>query len=314
MTPELRIVTRTQGANADLKSGAIRSASVSLDFIEVDPLVDAFRRMVRTIEFDASEMSLTTYLCARQAGVPITALPIFLVRGLHHGAMTVRDAAGITTPADLEGRRVAVSRGYSVTTGVWAREILASEYDVDLHEVNWLPTAEEHVTGTPLPRNVPKDAVGLSVEALLEHEDVDAVVGVSVDGPGLSPLLPDADQLGFASLVHTGLYPINHLIVVRDDVLTANPGLALDLFDAFAEAKNRYVARLIRDDFEPMNANDRMLARVFRETGSDPLPYGIASNAVMLERLIASAHAQGLLTHAPSVEELFAAETLHLSA
>src|SRR5215472_6191199 len=118
---KLKIVTRTQGNNQALKSGAVRPRTVELEFIEVDPLIDAFRRMVRGLEFDVSEMAMTTYLAAREHGKRFTALPVFLVRAFHHGAILVNTKSGIRTPKDLEGKRVGVNRGYTVTTGVWAR-------------------------------------------------------------------------------------------------------------------------------------------------------------------------------------------------
>ena len=87
-------------------------------------LVKAFRRMVRGLEFDVCEMALTTYLCAKEHGARFTALPVFLVRGFHHGAILYDPTSGIRGPKDLEGRKVGVNRGYTVTTGVWARAVL----------------------------------------------------------------------------------------------------------------------------------------------------------------------------------------------
>src|SRR5688500_4968056 len=121
----LRTVTRTQGNNEALKSGEVTAPGISFDFEEVPVLVHAFRRMVRELAYDVSEMAITTYLCAKAHGVPFTALPIFLVRGFHHGAIVHNTSLGIASPKELEGRRVGVNRGYTVTTGVWARGILA---------------------------------------------------------------------------------------------------------------------------------------------------------------------------------------------
>ena len=104
------------------------------EFEEVDPLIAAFRRMVRGNEFDICEMAITTYICAKAHGKPMTAVPIFLVRAFHHGAILVNTKAGIRTPKDLEGRKVGVNRGYTVTTGVWARSILQEEHGVDLEQ------------------------------------------------------------------------------------------------------------------------------------------------------------------------------------
>src|SRR5687768_17780623 len=119
--PRLKTVTRTQGTNLALKDGTIRPRNFEFDFEEIDPLIAAFRRMVRGLEFDICEMAITTYVCARAHGKRFTAIPVFLVRAFHHGAIRVNTKAGIETPKDLEGRRVGVNRGYTVTTGVWAR-------------------------------------------------------------------------------------------------------------------------------------------------------------------------------------------------
>ena len=141
----LTTVTRTQGANQALKDGTVTPSGFSLRFEEIPVLVKGFRRMVRNLEFDVSEMALTTYLTAREHGVAFTALPIFLVRGFHHGAIRYNVRSSIREPKDLEGRRVGVNRGYTVTTGVWARGILASEYGVDLDKVTWVLSGDEHV-------------------------------------------------------------------------------------------------------------------------------------------------------------------------
>ena len=104
----LTTLTRTQGANLALKDGTVTPAGFSLKFEEIPVLVKGFRRMVRALEFDVSEMALTTYLTAREHGVAFTALPVFLVRGFHHGAIRYNTRSGIGGPNDLEGRRVAL--------------------------------------------------------------------------------------------------------------------------------------------------------------------------------------------------------------
>src|SRR3984893_18225518 len=115
----LTAVTRTQGATQALKDGTVRPAGWTLNFEEVPVLIQAFRRMVRTLDFDVTEMAFTTYLVAKAHGKPFTALPVFLVRGCHHGAIVRAAKSDGLVPTDLEGRRVGVNRGYTVTTGVW---------------------------------------------------------------------------------------------------------------------------------------------------------------------------------------------------
>src|SRR5258708_40102841 len=125
---KLKTVTRTQGNNSALKDGTVKPKTFEFDFVEVNPLIDAFRRMVRGLEFDICEMAITTYICARANGKRMTAIPIFLVRAFHHGAILVNTKAGIKSPKDLEGKRVAVNPAYTVTTGVWPPAILHPNY------------------------------------------------------------------------------------------------------------------------------------------------------------------------------------------
>src|SRR5262245_12264822 len=106
----LTAVFRTYGINRALKDGEVSLANYRLEFEEVPVIVQAFRRMVRGLEWDVCEMAFTTYLCAKAYGVPFTAIPVFLVRGLHHGAIVVNPDAGIRHPKDLERRRVGVNR------------------------------------------------------------------------------------------------------------------------------------------------------------------------------------------------------------
>src|ERR1700745_3327936 len=152
--PRLKAVTRTQGNNKALKDGTVKPKTFEFDFIEVDPLIAAFRRMVRGSEFDICEMAITTYICARAHGKPMTAVPVFLVRAFHHGAIVVNAKSGIRTPKELEGRKVGVNRGYTVTTGVWARSVLQDEHRVDLSKATWVLSGDEPVAECRPPANV----------------------------------------------------------------------------------------------------------------------------------------------------------------
>src|SRR5687768_6319863 len=143
--PLLRTVTRTQGNNAALKDGTVTPTGFRFDFEEIPVLVQGFRRMVRDLEFDVSEMALTTYLVAKSHGVRFTAVPAFLVRGFHHSAITIDTRQGISSPKDLEGKKVGANRGYTVTTGVWARSILADEHGVDLDSITLVLSGDEHL-------------------------------------------------------------------------------------------------------------------------------------------------------------------------
>ena len=307
----LRTVTRTSGANAALKHGTVDTPGLRFAFEEVTPLPSAFRRMVRELEFDVSEMALTTYLVAKEHGVAFTALPVFLVRGFHHGAIQVLEGSDVRLPKDLQGRRVGVNRGYTVTTGVWARAVLAEEHGVDLDAVTWVLSGDEHVREYAPPANVVRAPQGQSLEDLLHTGDLAAVIGADLDAPDVVPLVREPFEAGVAALRTRGLYPINHLVVVKDELLQAHPGLATQVFDAFARAKQPYVERLRAGQAE--NA-DRTYARVLAETGEDPLPYGLEPNRAVLEQLLRAAAHQRILTRRTALEDVFAAETLGVTA
>jgi 4,5-dihydroxyphthalate decarboxylase len=302
----LTTVTRTQGNNAALKDGTVAPPGIILDFEEVPVLIQAFRRMVRGREFDVCELAFTTYLCAREHRKRFTALPVFLVRGFHHGAIVCNRAAGIREPKDLEGRRVGVNRGYTVTTGVWARGVLADEHGVDLDRVTWVLSGDEHVAEYQPPANVVPMEPNDDLADLLVEGELAAAIGVDVDHPDVVPLIPGASEAGFAALRRRGHYPINHLVVIKDELLEAHPALGRDLFHAFAEAKDRYVERLRAGAISDPSPADRMYARVLEITGQDPLPYGVEPNRRAIEELVDHACRQRILTRRPAVEDLFA--------
>ncbi|MGH3628987.1 MAG: hypothetical protein ACRDRL_16325, partial [Sciscionella sp.] len=205
--PHLRTVTRTQGNNAALKNGSIKPRGLVFDFVEVPVLVQAFRRMVRELEFDVCEMAFTTYLAARAHGVPFTALPIFLVREFHHDAIEFNTTLGIREPKDLQGCRVGLPRGYTVTTGVWARGVLAEQYGVDLDRVTWVCGGDEHVSQFHAPNNVVSMPPGADLSQMLINGEIAATVGMHTDHPAVARLIPDAEHAGLQALRRTGHYP-----------------------------------------------------------------------------------------------------------
>jgi 4,5-dihydroxyphthalate decarboxylase len=309
---KLTTVTRTQANNQALKDGTVKPKSFAFDFVEVNPLIDAFRRMVRGLEFDISEMAITTYICARAHGKRMMAIPVFLVRAFHHGAILVNTKAGIRSPKDLEGKRVGVNRGYTVTTGVWARGVLQEEYGVDLKKITWVLSGDEHVAEYVPPKNVVAIEKGKTMADMLASGELVAAIGVEMDHPDIKPLIANALEAGLAALRSRGHYPINHTIVIKEEVLAKHPGLAVDVFDAFARSKQLYLERLKSGGIEKPTDVDKVHTRVM-EIAADPLPYGIAPNRRVIETLIGHALSQGIITKPVTVENLFAAETLTLA-
>jgi 4,5-dihydroxyphthalate decarboxylase len=307
--PKYTAVTRTQGNNRALKEGIVKPATCALEFIEVDPLIAAFRREVRASEFDICELAITTYICAKAHGKKLTAIPVPLVRQFHHGAILVNKNAGIRSPKDLEGKRVGVNRGYTVTTGVWARGILATQYGVDLSKITWVLSGDEHVAEYKAPSNVVPIEAGKKMEDMLISGELVAAIGVDAKHPDVVPLIADAAEVGYAAFKADGHYPINHLVVIRDELLEQHPDLAADIFNAFVASKKLYVEQLKAGKITAPDAADKVHQRIMEISGKDPLPYGIEPNRKTIETLIGHALAQGIITKPVSVEDLFAKGT-----
>ena len=303
----LKTATGNYGHTMPLKDGSVTSETVALEQVDVPVIINAFRRMIRGHEFDVSEMAFSTYLCARAHGNPITALPVFLVRAFHHRSMVYNTKSGITSPKDIEGRKVGL-RGYTVTTGVWIRGILASQYGVDLDKVTWVVAGDEHVMEYKAPPNVVSAPGDGDVARMLIEGEIDAAVA-AVDSPDVATLIPDPAEAAAKRFGETGVYPINHTLVVKNELLEANPWLAGELFTMFASAKAQYVTHLAADGPDEGDVQ----ARTRSVVGDDLLPYGIEANRKTIETFIEYNVDQHVIPRKVDVEEVFEPSTLKLA-
>jgi len=312
----LKFAISDQPHTRALIDGSIPIEGVDAEFIVVKPQIAAFRRMVRNVEFDVCELASTTYIIARAYDAPFVALPIFIARRFHHAGLLVRPDAGIHAPKDLEGKKVGV-RAYSVTTGAWTRAILIDEFGLDDAKVTWVVDDEEHVTQTQLPGNVVHTVGGKSLADMMADGELAAgfaanagvgrsgkpTEGMKTVAADYPDLFPNAKELEAEWFARTGIYPIHGTIVVKEDVLAANPWLARSLFDAFSRAKDEWLARLDAGEEDPV-ANKKYIG--FRRiVGHDPLPYGLAANLPTIRALEETAFKQKLTPRRMSIAELF---------
>lgn len=306
----LRTAIGTYGHTRALKDGSTTSPHFEMEHIEVSPVTSIFRRMVRGLEFDVAEMALSTYLCARAHGKPFTALPIFLTRAFYHGAIVYHTRSGIKSPTDLTGRRVGV-RGYTVTPGVWTRGLLQREYGLDLSSVTWILSGDEHVAEYVPPPNV-ISSPNSDLVAMLVSGEIDAAIGIgAVKTPDIQPLFPEAGAADAAWFKRTGVYPISHMLVVKNDQLAKNPWLAEELFTLFKSAKRPYIAALHAG--AAASAADHALLAMSRLVGDDPIPYGFEAARQTLETFVGFNVDQGVIPQWVDPKEVFAPTTIGLS-
>jgi 4,5-dihydroxyphthalate decarboxylase len=305
----LKTAIATYPHTKGLKDGTVAVPGVEFEQVEVAPIIGAFRRMCRTLEFDLCEMAITTYLTAKAHDKPFTALPVFVMRQFHHSPIVYNTKSGVKAPKELEGKKVGV-RAYTVTTGVWARGILATEYGVDLDKITWVVVDEEHVQEYRKPANVEERPKGNLAEMLAAGE-LAAAIGVGkIDSPEIKPLIPEAAAAETEWYRKTGIYPINHTVVVKDSLLQSDPMLAPRLFAGFEAAKAQFLKKLGEGSELPGDA--AVLAKRRSIVGDDPLPNGLERNRKALEAIIRFAHEQKILPRPVRPEEMFAANTLNL--
>jgi 4,5-dihydroxyphthalate decarboxylase len=262
-----------------LKDGTITSDRVHFDFVEVDPVTRAFRRMTRAMEFDLCEIALTTHAQARAYGKPITALPVVLLHGLHHGALICRRDSPLRGPADLVGTRIGV-RAWSQTTGVWVRGILQDDYGIAPDSMTWVTEEDAHVQEFTDPPFVQRMAAGNDLRAMLLSGEIDAAVALAgLDPSQIRTVIPDADAVAAAWQSKTGVSPINHVVVVKDALLAAHPWLPDELMRLFNASK---------------------------AAAHETVPYGIEANRPAIAMLMRYAAEQKLIPRAYGIDELFA--------
>jgi 4,5-dihydroxyphthalate decarboxylase len=277
-----------------LKDGRVASDKVAFDFEEVEPITRAFRRMVRTGDFDLCEIAVTTLAQAHFYEKGLTALPVVVFRGFHHHALMCPTGSNLRGPEDLKGKRIGV-RAFSQTTGVWLRGILLDEHGVDHRDITWVTAEDAHLKEYPDPANVVRIRPDQDLRAMLLNGEIDAGVAlVGIDESKIRSVLPDPEAAAAAWYRKVGAYPVNHVICVKTALLQAHPWLAAELFRLFVAAKAAATEPSTEERFRPL-------------IGGDPLPYGLEANRAGIEICVRYAAEQGLVPRAYEPEALFAA-------
>jgi 4,5-dihydroxyphthalate decarboxylase len=327
--PKLTLACWDYDRTRALLEGRVGVAGWRID-AKVQPPEETFPRAVADAPFDVSELSLSSYLMqvSRGEGAYI-AIPAFVSRAFHHGAIYVRTKRGIETPKDLEGRLVGVPE-YQMTMALWVRGILGDEYGVDFRKIRYRtggankPGRKERLAlELPEDMDVAPIPEGSTLNELLLAGELDAVIaptppdGFTAGDKAVRRLFTDPAAEERAYYARTGLFPIMHVIGVRRTLADEHPGLAADLFRAFVEARN---LAMREHDLTARSSANRMMLPWFADQweatkdlmGDDFWPYGVAENRAELEAICRYSHEQNLGRKRLSVEALFAPETVEL--
>jgi 4,5-dihydroxyphthalate decarboxylase len=272
------------------------------------PLRDVFLRMLTERCYEACEFSLSNYLMLKDRDADwLHAIPVFPYRAFRHSTLYVRKASRLREPADLRGKRVGVP-DFSMTAAVWTRGILADQYGVQWQELCWVVSGKQRFATLP---GVTLEAVNSDLEALLVEGKIDALLTPqTADGQKpagerqLRNLIADAQAAEEAYLHAFGIYPINHVVVIRSDTLQRLPGLPRVLLEAYEQAKARAYARQLGATLMPWG--ERHWKTAFDQFAGDPLPYGLNDiNRKVVGTLARFLHEQKLIERQPELDSLF---------
>ena len=303
-----------------LYTGEVQPDGIDLNFIAIDQPRPIFDRMSAGQEFDVAEYSSSEFV-QRFANkqCPFVAIPVFPSRAFRHGFIAVHKKAGITTPKDLEGKRVGVPL-FTMTAAIYINGILQNEYGVDLRKIQWVQgamnTGGAHGSPTVLPLLKPfpieQNHSNKSMSDLLEERVVDATLGTSLPeailtNPDIVRLFPNYVEIEKEFYQRTKIYPIMHLVAIRKDVYEKHPFIATSLYDAFVKSKKialekmfnlralRYMTPFLMRDIDEIH-------EVFN---GDPWPYGIEPNRPTLEAFMKYLTDQSLIAAPVPVDDLF---------
>ena len=326
---KLSFVTNRHERVEPLIDGAVPIGGVELVTTYSDPS-ETFWRQLKFKEFDLAEMSLSSFLIARERGLDGAYLPVFPSRQFFWTSWSYNVDSGVQTAADLAGKRLGVGE-YQQTAALWARGIFEHDFGVSQFEVDWFMERSEALshggaTGFTPPlgikfHRIPEDK---SLASMLVHHELDAapvgrafsretniidrsttIRGSGGDWSKVKPLFPDRVAEGTRFFQKWGFVPANHGYLISDRVYRDNPWLAFNLYKAFVAAKEVAHERIARSLPSSMILGGDYLAENRRVFGSDPFAYGVAGNRKMLETAIAFSHKQGFIKQKFAPEELF---------
>jgi len=313
-----------------LTQGRVKAQGVRLIPTVVHPS-EMFWRQLKYADFDISEMSLSSLFIATARGDRNwVALPIFTSRTFFHTNILVRTDRGIVSPADLRGKRVGVPE-YQQTAALWSRGILEHEFGVKASEIEWFmergvekshggatgfkPPEGVRLNQIPPTTNIGEMLVNGQLDATLLYITNRNLVDRSTIDLGsvdvIRPLFPDRQAETARYFAKTGIYPMNHTVVIRRELYERHPWLALNIYHAFVEAKKigeRDAAEMLVSWFDTglLDAAGQSALK------ADPKAYGIKATRNVLETISMYVHEQGLTDRRVGVEELFAPSTMEI--
>ena len=295
-----------------LKEGVVQPDGIELNILTRMDSSTRHWRFLRNREFDIAELSSSSYLLARDQGMPFEAIPVFLHRRFRHGFAFINTGKNIHSPKDLIGKKIGV-KSYQVSAIVWLRGILEHEYGVPHKSIEWFSEIDEDVEFIP-PADLKLTRLddSKSVEAMSVSGELDAVLHPDLidpfiqKNPAVGRLFPDYKTQELNYFRKTGIFPIMHVMGLRREIVEQHPWVPVELYKAFEAAKAIGMKRMENPRIAPLAWYREAWEEQEEVLGSDPWEYGLSDrNRHTLETLVGYSYEQGLMKERLSLETLF---------
>ncbi len=295
-----------------LKEGKVVPDGIDLTILTAMDSTTRHWRFLRGQEFDMAEVSGSSFIVARDQGLVASAIPVFLHRRFRHGFMFINTGKGIRGPKDLVGRRIGVKQ-FQATAIVWMRGILEQEYGVPQSSIEWFSELDETIEFTPPPDlKISRLGNNQSVEAMLAEGELDAVLHPDLikplvrRDPRVARLFPNFKDEEIAYYKRTGIFPIMHLLGIKQEIVERHPWVPINMFHAFNEAKAIAMKRMENPRIVPLIWYREAWEEQEEIAGHDPWEYGPTErNLNNMNTLASYCHMQGLTRAKFTFDDLF---------
>jgi 4,5-dihydroxyphthalate decarboxylase len=298
-----------------LKDGIVKPDGIDLTYVSMPYPHQTFFRQLKHQEWDVSEMSMASYLWARENDYPFIAIPVFPSRKFRHSYLFTNVDSDAEHPRQLIGKTIGITE-YNITAGLWLRGILKDEYGVSADKVNWLTEREDRLPVKPPVVSIRRISPEEHLDDYLLENKIAAYFAPSLipsfrkGDPRVRRLFRDWKNVEMDYFRRTGFFPIMHTIVLREKIYREHPWVAMSLFDALEGSKRVAYSQLQDAELLSLVWNRQTYEEQLELMGNDPFPYGVRKNRRTLEQMIEYACDQRLIQRPMSVQDMFAESTL----
>jgi 4,5-dihydroxyphthalate decarboxylase len=299
-----------------LVDGTVKAEGLDLHIVSL-PSEERHRRFSRDLEFDVCELQMGVFLGWMGCGAPFTAIPVFPHRKFCHGNVLLNTASGIAKPEDLAGKIIGM-RAHFNPVSLWMRGVLQEDYSVPARSLRLRTNQQEQVPGWQPPEwmdyeRLPK---GQKIEDVLPHGTIDACMLPEITRkhtrqiPEVRRLWPNFREVEREYYLRTKIFPIRHVVVVKNSILESHPWAARSLVEAFTKAKEigiKHVSDTRRSFLAWYGAELEEERELF---GEDAWPYNVKDNRVVLEKMVRYAEMVGITDRKLEIKDLFAESAL----